>query len=99
MKYMKAIANLVIAVGVMIIAGTAGTSDMGGISAMEAVSMVLLGFSVISFGKMLKAVSELNFKKGAGKRNVIKLMALEKGGVKFKCDVHRLQRFQTKKAG
>ena len=99
MKYMKAIANSVIAMGVMIIIGTAGTSDVGNISAMEAVSMLLLGFSVISFGKMLRAVSELKFKKGAGKRNVIKLMALEKGGLKLKYDVHRLSHFQTKKAG
>lgn len=63
MKYIRKISNLIMFLGVMVILGTAGSCDLGEMTVQQSISMILLGFSVITFGRTLKEISKLKIRR------------------------------------
>ena len=63
MKVIKKISNLVKIIGIIILVGTAGASDLGDMGVGDTISYILLSFSVISFGGVLKELSRLKIRK------------------------------------
>lgn len=63
MKVLRKISNLLRIIGIIILVGTAGASDLGDMGVGETVSYIFLSFSIISFGGMLGELSKLKIKK------------------------------------
>jgi len=63
MKNIRILSNAVIMIGVMMIVGAAGASDAGITGISETFGTVLLSFSLITAGKVLKEISKLKFKR------------------------------------
>ena len=63
MKVLRKISNLVKIIGIIILVGTAGASDLGDMGVGDTVSYIFLSFSIISFGGVLKEFSKLKIKK------------------------------------
>lgn len=59
---MKTLSKILIAIGVIILIGTAGASDMGGVDFMQILKHLLIGVAFIVFGNTAKVLPMITSK-------------------------------------
>ncbi len=63
MKVLRKISDLVKIIGIIILIGTAGASDLGDMGVGDTISYIFLSFSIISFGGVLGELSKLKIRR------------------------------------
>ncbi len=63
MRVLRKISDLVKFIGIIILMGTAGASDLGDMGVGETISCIFLSFSILSFGGVLKELSNIKIRK------------------------------------